>query len=102
MKKFIPIHDLMLIELDDEETQTQTGLYLPDQVYREMRKGTVLAVGDGTRTPKGKIKPLEVKAGDRVLLKNHLGVALDPLGNKNQVVVKQSSPAFAGVIDEAA
>lgn len=66
--KIKPLSDHILVEPVKEEEETKTGILLPETAEKERpEQGKVIAVGPGKKTPSGKIIPLEVKVGDRVL-----------------------------------
>lgn len=65
--KFRPLHDRVVIKLVDEETRTKGGIIIPDTAQEKPMEGEIIAVGPGARDENGKIAPLHVKAGDRVL-----------------------------------
>eukprot|EP00699_Malawimonas_sp_californiana_P001508 EC715675.1.p1 GENE.EC715675.1~~EC715675.1.p1 ORF type:complete len:101 (+),score=20.12 EC715675.1:39-341(+) len=63
-----PLFDRVLVERIQPVTKTASGLYLPETSAKRMNEGTVLAVGNGARTPKGDVLKMTLKEGDRVLL----------------------------------
>lgn len=66
--KIHPLGDRVLIEPVTEEEKTKAGIYLPDTASKERpEQGKVIAVGDGRMLDSGKVAPLKVKKGDRVL-----------------------------------
>ena len=66
--KIKPLADHVLIKPIEEEEKTKTGILLPETAEKEKpEQGEVIAVGPGKRTPEGKLIPLEVKKGDKVL-----------------------------------
>ena len=66
--KIKPLYDNILIEPIKEEEKTETGILLPPTAEKEKpEQGKVIAVGEGKRTPQGKIIPLSVKEGDKVI-----------------------------------
>lgn len=68
-----PLHDRIVIRRDPEMTQTAGGIYIPDTAREKNQSGTVVAVGKGKADEHGKITPLEVKVGDRVLFGKYAG-----------------------------
>ena len=63
-----PLSDHILIEAIKEEEKTKSGIFLPDTAQKEKpEQGLVIAVGDGRKTDEGKIVPVSVKAGQKVL-----------------------------------
>jgi chaperonin GroES len=71
--KIRPLHDRVLIKRLEEEDKTAGGLYIPDTAKEKPIRGKVVAVGAGKRDKDGKIRALEVKAGDKVLFTKYSG-----------------------------
>ncbi len=65
--------DHVLVRPDEEEA-TRGGILLPDTAREKPQRGTVMAVGEGRRLDNGKIVPLEVKVGDRVIFSKYGGI----------------------------
>ncbi|WP_038036675.1 co-chaperone GroES [Thermopetrobacter sp. TC1] len=65
--KFRPLHDRVLVRRIEEENKTPGGIIIPDTAKEKPQQGEVLAVGPGARDETGKIVPLDVKVGDKVL-----------------------------------
>ena len=65
--KFRPLHDGVVVKRLEEDTRTAGGIIIPDTAKEKPMQGEVIAVGPGARDETGKIVPLDVKAGDRVL-----------------------------------
>ena len=65
--KFRPLHDQVVLERIDAEAKTAGGIIVPDTAQEKPQQGEVIAVGPGTRDNSGKLIPLDVKVGDRVL-----------------------------------
>lgn len=74
-KIFTPLDDRVLIRRDGVSNMTPGGLYIPETVSASDRpsRGTVLAVGPGHRDKKGRLRPLDVKAGDQVMFNSYAG-----------------------------
>ena len=69
-----PLQDRIIVERVEEETKTAGGIIIPDTVSKEKpQEGKVIAVGKGKVTPEGKVLPLDVKEGDRVLFGKYAG-----------------------------
>ncbi|MDT8419847.1 MAG: co-chaperone GroES [Desulfuromonadales bacterium] len=72
--KIRPLQDRIIVERIEEETTTAGGIIIPDTVSKEKpQEGKVIAAGKGKVTPEGKILPLDVKKGDRVLFGKYAG-----------------------------
>ena len=65
--KFRPLHDRAVVRRIDEDTKTAGGIIIPDTAKEKPMQGEVVAVGPGARDKSGKLIPLDVKKGDRVL-----------------------------------
>jgi chaperonin GroES len=65
--KFRPLHDRVVIRRIEGEEKTKGGITIPDTAKEKPQEGEVIAVGPGARDERGKLVPLDVKAGDRVL-----------------------------------
>ena len=65
--KFKPLHDRVLVKRLEQEEKTAGGIIIPDTAQEKPMEGKIIAVGSGTRDEKGKVTPLDVKAGDRIL-----------------------------------
>jgi chaperonin GroES len=62
-----PLHDRVLVKRLDQEQKTKSGLIIPDTAQEKPMEGEVVSVGSGARDENGKVHPLEIKKGDRVL-----------------------------------
>ncbi len=65
--KFRPLHDRVVVKRIDAEEKTKGGIIIPDSAKEKPSQGEVVAVGPGGRDESGKLTPLDVKVGDRVL-----------------------------------
>jgi chaperonin GroES len=65
--KFRPLHDRVLVRRVEAEEKTAGGIIIPDTAKEKPQEGEVIAVGSGTRAEDGKVTPLDVKAGDKIL-----------------------------------
>jgi len=65
--KFRPLHDRVLVRRLEEDEMTKSGIIIPDTVKEKPMQGEVVSAGPGARGEDGKIHPLDVKAGDRIL-----------------------------------
>lgn len=71
--KIKPIRDRIVVKSIPKETQTQSGIVIPDTATEKPMQGDVLAVGTGRIAENGSIVPLTIKAGDKVLYGQHSG-----------------------------
>ena len=67
MTSIRPLHDRVMVQRVEQEEKTSGGIIIPDTAKEKPMEGIVVAVGSGTRDETGKLQPLDVKAGDRVL-----------------------------------
>ena len=77
-----PLADLVLVEVDVEESKTAGGILLPDTAQKKSQKGTVIAIGSGKVLDNGERLPFEVAVGDRVLFAKYSGVDIEEGGKK--------------------
>ncbi len=97
--KLRPLQDRVLIRRVEQETKTSGGIIIPDTAKEKPMEGEVVAVGPGARDEHGKLHPLDVKAGDRVLFGKWSGAEIK-LDGEDLVIMKESD--IMGVIDQAA
>jgi chaperonin GroES len=71
--KLRPLHDRILIKRVEEKETVKGGIIIPDTAKEKPQEGEVVAVGNGKKTEDGKLIPLDVKAGDRVLFGKYSG-----------------------------
>ncbi len=84
-----PLHDKVLVKRVDEETKTSGGIIIPDTAKEKPSEGVVEAVGNGFRAEDGKIIPMSVKAGDRVLFGKWAGTEIKVNG-ESRLIIKES------------
>jgi len=84
--KFRPLQDRMLVKRVNEETKTKGGLFIPDSAKEKPVEGTVIAVGNGKVLEDGKLRPLDVKAGDRVLFGKYSGTEIKIDGEEHLIL----------------
>src|SRR6202042_665157 len=84
--KIRPLHDRILLKRLDEETKTTGGLFIPDSAKEKPIQAKVVAVGAGKRDKDGKIIPLDVKAGDRVLFSKYSGTEVKIDGDEHLIM----------------
>ena len=68
--KFRPLHDRVLVRRVEQEAKSTGGIIIPDTAQEKPMEGEVIAVGPGARGEDGKVHPLDVKTGDRVIYSN--------------------------------
>jgi chaperonin GroES len=87
--KFRPLYDRVLIERLESESKTSGGIIIPDTAKEKPMEGLVVSVGEGARSEKGELMPLQVKAGDKVLFGKWSGNEVK-LDGKDYIVMKES------------
>jgi chaperonin GroES len=87
--KFRPLHDRVMLRRVEQEEKTKGGIIIPDTAKEKPMEGEVVAVGSGVRDETGKIVPLDVKAGDRVLFSKWSGTEVN-MDGEEFLVVKES------------
>ena len=87
--KFRPLHDRVVVEALDQEEKTAGGIIIPDTAQEKPMQGKVVAVGPGGRGDDGKVVPLDVKKGDRVLYGKWSGTEVEVDG-KDLLIMKES------------
>lgn len=87
--KVRPLADRVLVEILEAEEKTKGGIILPDTAKEEKTEGKVIAVGSGKTLESGKIQPIELKKGDRVLFGKYAGddIVIDSIKHK---ILKES------------
>ena len=91
-----PLHDRVLVKRLDSEEKTKGGIIIPDTAKEKPMEGKVVAVGKGTKTEDGKIVPLDVKKGDRILFGKWSGTEVKVDGQE-LLIMKESD--IMGIIE---
>ena len=94
--KFRPLHDRIVVKRVEQEGKTVGGIIIPDTVKEKPQEGEIVAVGPGARDEDGKIVPLDVKAGDRVLFGKWSGTEVK-LEGEDLLIMKESD--LFGIIE---
>jgi chaperonin GroES len=95
--KFKPLHDRVLVKRIEQEEKSAGGIIIPDTAQEKPMEGKVIAVGSGTRDEKGKVTPLDVKAGDRILFGKWSGTEVKMDGDE-LLIMKESD--ILGIIQK--
>src|SRR4029079_13901539 len=95
--KFRPLHDRVVDTRIDAENKTAGGMIIPDTAKEKPTEGEVIAVGPGGRDESGKLIPIELKKGDRVLFGKWSGTEVK-IDGQNLLIMKES--AIMGVLQE--
>ena len=87
--KFRPLHDRVVVRRIDEDQKTTGGIIIPDTAAEKPQTGEVIAVGPGARDDNGKIEPLDVQKGDKVLFGKWSGTEVK-LDGDELLIMKES------------
>lgn len=94
--KFRPLHDRVLVARVEEDTKTAGGIIIPDTAQEKPSEGEVIAAGAGAKSEDGKVTPLDVKKGDRILFGKWSGTEVKVDG-KDLLIMKESD--IMGIIE---
>jgi chaperonin GroES len=97
--KFRPLHDRLLVRRVEQEAKSTGGIIIPDTAQEKPMEGEVIAVGPGARGEDGKVHPLDVKTGDRVLFGKWSGTEVR-LDGEELMIMKESD--VMGIVDSGA
>jgi chaperonin GroES len=86
---FRPLGDRVLVKRVEEESKTKGGIIIPDTAKEKPQEGEIIAVGAGARDDSGKVQPLEVKAGDRILFGKWSGTEVK-IDGQDLLIMKES------------
>ncbi len=91
-----PLHDRVLVRRVEEEEKTSRGIIIPDTAKEKPMEGEVVAVGPGSRGDDGKLQPLDVKKGDRILFGKWSGTEIK-INDEELMIMKESD--IMGVLE---
>jgi chaperonin GroES len=94
--KFRPLHDRVVVRRVESEEKTAGGIIIPDTAKEKPQEGEIVAVGPGARDEAGKLVPLDVKAGDRILFGKWSGTEVK-IDGEDLLIMKESD--VMGVIE---
>ena len=94
--KVKPLHDRLIIKTLEEEEKTKGGIIIPDSAKEKPQEGKVIAVGKGKVTEDGKVIPLDVKAGDRILFGKYSGTEVKIEGEEHLIMREED---ILGIIE---
>jgi len=83
-----PLHDRILIKRIEEKETVKGGIIIPDSAKEKPQEGEVIAVGNGKKTEEGKVIPLDVKAGDRILFGKYSGTEIK-IDDQEYLIVRE-------------
>jgi chaperonin GroES len=96
--KIRPLYDRIVVKRIDEQETTRSGIIIPDSAQEKPQEGEVIAAGSGKRNEDGKIHPLDVKAGDRILFGKYSGNEIK-LDGEDYIIMREDE--VLGVVDAA-
>jgi chaperonin GroES len=97
--KFRPLHDRVVVRRVESEEKSAGGIIIPDTAKEKPQEGEIIAVGSGARDEAGKLVPLDVKAGDRILFGKWSGTEVK-LNGEDLLIMKEAD--IMGVIEQSA
>jgi len=95
--KFRPLHDRVVVERIDADVKSAGGILIPDSAQEKPSQGEIVAVGPGGRDEAGKLIPIDLKKGDRVLFGKWSGTEVK-IDGQNLLIMKESD--IMGVLQE--
>lgn len=95
--KLKPLHDRVLVKRVEADTKTAGGIIIPDSVQEKPMEGKVIAAGSGAKNEDGKVTPLDVKAGDKILFGKWSGTEVTIDGD-DLIIMKESD--ILGIISK--
>ena len=93
---FRPLHDRVVVRRIEAEEKTAGGIIIPDTAKEKPQQGEVIAVGPGARDESGRVQPLDVQVGDRVLFGKWSGTEVK-IGGEDLLIMKESD--IMGVLE---
>ena len=87
--KFRPLHDRVVVRRVESEEKSAGGIIIPDTAKEKPQEGEIVAVGPGARDETGKLVPLDVKAGERILFGKYAGTEVK-VGGEELLIMKES------------
>ncbi len=87
--KFRPLHDRVVVKRVDSDTKTTGGIIIPDTAAEKPQEGEVVAVGPGARGETGKVIPIELKKGDKILFGKWSGTEVK-IDGQELLIMKES------------
>ena len=97
--KFRPLHDRVVVRRIEQQDKTSGGIIIPDTAKEKPMEGEIIAVGPGGRDENGKLVPINVKAGDRILFGKWSGTEVK-IGGEELLIMKETD--IMGVIEGVA
>jgi chaperonin GroES len=99
MAKFTPLHDRLLVRRVEEAETTRGGIIIPDTAKEKTQEGEVISAGKGKINEEGKVRPLDVKEGDRILFGKYSGTEIT-IDGEDFVIMREEE--VLGILSGAA
>jgi chaperonin GroES len=96
--KVKPLHDRILIKRVEEKETIKGGIIIPDTAKEKPQEGEVIAAGGGKKTEEGKVIPMDVKAGDRILFGKYSGTEIK-IDDEEYLIIREDE--VLGIIEAA-
>jgi chaperonin GroES len=96
--QFRPLHDRVVVRRVEAEERTKGGIIIPDTAKEKPQEGEVIAVGPGARDENGKIQPLDVKVGDRIIFGKWSGTEVR-IDGEDLLIMKESD--IMGIVEQS-
>ncbi len=93
-----PLHDRLIVKRVEEKESVKGGIIIPDTAKEKPQEGEVIAAGHGKKTEEGKVIPLDVKAGDRILFGKYSGTEIK-IDDQEYLILREDE--VLGVIESA-
>ena len=93
---FRPLHDRVVVRRVESEAKTKGGIIIPDTAKEKPQEGEIVSVGSGTKAEDGKVTPLDVKAGDKILFGKWSGTEIK-INGEDLLIMKESD--VMGIIE---
>ena len=95
--KFTPLHDRILVRRVEEAATTRGGIIIPDSAKDKPQEGEVISAGKGKISEEGKVRPLDVKEGDRILFGKYSGTEIKIEGEEHLILREED---VLGIIEK--
>jgi len=95
--KIRPLHDRLIVKRIPEDTKTKGGIIIPDSAKEKPLEATVIAVGNGKILEDGKVRPMDIKAGDTILFSKYSGTEIKIEGDEHLIIREED---VLGIIEK--
>ena len=95
--KIRPLHDRLIVKRTTEESKTKGGIIIPDSAKEKPLEAKVIAVGNGKILEDGKVRPMDIKAGDTILFSKYSGTEIKIEGDEHLIIREED---VLGIIEK--